>query len=98
MALAGKIEERGVESRGVLRLIKRDRNIELQASLCFVQPIVEFRVAFRVQAVCCLEQLDSQFLAVIRPRLCRREPVPQLALLRFEIVPEREMIRQWLQN
>ena len=82
----------------VLRLINRDRNIELQPGFCLFNPLIEFRVAFRIEPIGGLEQVHPQVFGVIRLRLGRRKPIPQLALLRLEVVPQFDVIWQRIQD
>ena len=96
MTLARHEIERGVELRAVLCLVQRDGNVELQAGLCRLDALVEIWIPLGIEPVRGLEQLQTQVFGVIGLRLSRGEPLPQFTLLRLEVVPQLDVIRQRL--
>ena len=51
MALPGNVVEGGVELWAVLRLVKRDRDIQLEPSLDLVKSLAQFGVAIGIKTV-----------------------------------------------
>src|SRR4051812_8918584 len=83
--------ERGVWLRNVLRLIERHWDVQLKASLGVLNALVEFRMSLCVQTVSGFKQLEPQVLGIIGLCASRSEPIPQLTLLRFEVIPQLEV-------
>ena len=67
-------------------------------ALASFDSLVEFRVALGIEPVGGLEQVQAQVLRVIRLRLRRGKPIPQLPLPRLEVIPQLNVIRQRLKN
>ena len=83
MPLVRDKEKRCVQLNTVLRLVQRDGYIELEPRLGFFKAGVKLRVSLGVQPVGGLQQFKAQVFGVIRFSLCRREPIPKLALRRL---------------
>src|SRR5580765_4463405 len=96
VTLAGNEKQRSIQLQTVLRLIERNGNIQLELGLRLRESGVEFRVPAGLQTVSGLEKIEPQVLGVIRLRLRRGEPIPKLPLHRLEVVPQLDMVRQWI--
>ncbi len=83
-----------VRLRAVLRLVNGDRKVELQPGFRFLDGLEQIRMALGIEAVGGLEQAQPEIFGVIRLCPRRGKPVPQLTLLRFEVVPQFKVIRQ----
>jgi hypothetical protein len=89
----GEVEGR-VRLRTARCLVDRDGDVQMEAGLRHLDRLEKPRVAFRVETVGGLEQLQAELLGVVGLRLGRGEPLPHVAFPGLEIVPQLPMVRQ----
>src|SRR5262249_53426230 len=93
MTFTRNVVKGGVAPQTVLCLVEGDWDIELQARLDFEKALEEVRVALGIQAISGFQQVKPKALCILRLRRGRGKPAPYLGLVRFEVIPQLEVIR-----
>ncbi len=96
VGLVRKISNSGVETGGIVGLVKGDRDGEIQLIQHFASECIKLRFRGFFKSIGGFKQIQAHGVTVLFAHLVRGEPFPELGFFFLQIVHDSGVIGQWM--